>query len=135
MLNRFQKQLAQSPDGLLHAQYTGVTTYANDGIGMPHFALFGNIVNPISNTIASATTFSPLSYVTFVTGTAQIQNIVIPWPGFEGDIVLIFTNGAPGATLTGGTAGIALALASTPVQNKALTMTYSQINGLWYPSY
>lgn len=117
------------------AQYTGTYLYANDGLGMPHFALFGNLVNPISVTLASATTLTVQSYLTIVTGTAQVQNIPPPWPGFEGDIVLIFTNASPGATLTGGTAGAAIAVATTVVQFKALTMTYSQITGLWYPSY
>jgi len=110
-------------------------SYINDLVGGPHFATFGNPVNPISTSLAAATTFTPLSYISIVTGTAQIQNIVLPWPGFEGDIVLIFTNGSPGATLTGGTTGIAIALATTVVSLKALTMTYSALTGLWYPGY
>lgn len=109
--------------------------YANDGIGGPHFAQFGNAVNSICSSLASATTITPLSYVSIVTGTVQIQNIVLPWPGFEGELILIFTNGSPGATLTGGTAGIAIALATTVVQFKALTMCFSSTTGLWYPSY
>lgn len=118
------------------AAFTGTYTYANDGLGMPLFALFGNAVNPISKTIASATTISPGSYLSLVTGTAQIANINLPWPGFEGDIVLIFTDVSPGATLTNGTVtGGTIVLATTVVRYKALTMTYSQITGLWYPGY
>ena len=41
--------------------------YANDGAGMPKFALFGNLVNSISSTLASATTITPITYVTEVT--------------------------------------------------------------------
>ncbi len=108
--------------------------YINDGIGLPHF-VFGNPLNPISNTIASATTITPLSYISIVTGTTAVQNIVLPWPGFEGEICLIFTNGAPAATQTGGTTGIAIAKATTVIQNLTLYMTYSAINALWYPSY
>lgn len=130
MLNRYLKQFSQSPDGLYHAN-----GYINDLTGGPHFATFGNPVTPISTSIAAATIFTPLSYISVVTGTAQIQNIVLPWPGFEGDIVLVFTNGSPGATLTGGTAGIAIALATTVVSLKALTMTFVALQGLWYPSY
>ena len=110
-------------------------TYANEGAGSAKFAIFGDPVNPISTSLASATTLAVVSYLTIVTGTVQVQNIQVPWPGFEGDIVLVYTNGAPGATLTGGTSGMAIALATTVVQFKALTMTYSQINSIWYPSY
>jgi hypothetical protein len=132
MLKRYLRQFNQSPDGLYHA----ITyAYANDGLGMPKFALFGDSVNPIETSIAAATLFTPLSYVSIVTGTAQIQSIALPWPGFAGDIVLIYTDASPGATLTGGTAGMAIQLATTAVRYKALTMTYSQLNGIWYPSY
>lgn len=118
------------------AAFTGTYTYANDGLGMPKFALFGNAVNPISTTIASATTIAPPSYITIVTGTVQVANINLPWPGFEGDVVLIFTDAAPGATLTNGTVtGGTIVLATTVVRYKALVMTYSQLTGLWYPSY
>lgn len=118
------------------AAFTGTYTYANDGLGMAAFAMFGNAVNPISRTIASATTISPASYISIVTGTAQVANINLPWPGFEGDIVLIYTDAAPGATLTNGTVtGATLALATTVVRYKALTFTYVQLTGLWYPGY
>src|SRR6266850_6570371 len=110
-------------------------TYANDGLGMARFALFGNAVNPISTSMAAATTLIPLSYLTVVTGTGQVQNIQLPWPGFEGDIVLVYTDASPGVTLTGGTTGMALALATTPVRYKALTFTYVSLTALWYPSY
>lgn len=109
--------------------------YATDGLGSARFAQFGNLVNSISTGLASATTITPLSYISIVTGTVQIQNIVLPWPGFEGEILLIFTDVAPGVTLTGGTTGIALALATTVVRYKQLTMTYSANTGFWYPSY
>ena len=117
------------------ALFAGTYTYVNDGVGYAKFAIFGTPVNPISSTIASATTIAPLTYASIVTGTAQIQNINLPWPGFEGDLILIFTDPSPGATLTGGVNGAALALATTVVRFKALTMTYSQITGLWYPGY
>jgi hypothetical protein len=110
-------------------------SYANDGIGQQHFAAFGTPVNPISTTIASAATLTPLSLITIVTGTVGVQNITLPWPGFEGSIILIYTDSSPAATQTGGTTGIAIALATTVVRYKQLEMTYSQITGLWYPSY
>jgi|SRR6266850_7464242 len=110
-------------------------TYTSDGPGMQHFAIFGTPVNPISTTIASATTLIPLSYISIVTGTVGVQNIQLPWAGFEGDIILIYTDAAPAATQTGGTTGMAIVLATTVVRYKALCMTYSQINSIWYPSY
>lgn len=109
--------------------------YANDGLGFPFFADFGNPGNRVAYPLASATTITPMSLITVITGSAQIQNINLPWPGFEGDIKLIFTDVAPGATLIGGTTGIAIQLATTVVRYKTLTMTYVQSTGLWYPSY
>ncbi len=109
--------------------------YANDGLGQAKMAVYGTPVNGISTTLASATTITPLSYISIVTGTAGVQNIVLPWPGFEGTLVLIFTDVSPAATQTGGTTGIAIALATTVVRFKALEITYSAITALWYPSY
>ncbi len=108
--------------------------YSNDGLGLQFFG-YGSAVQRISTTLASATTLTPLSAITIVTGTVGVQNIVLPWPGFEGTIQLIYTDPSPAATQTGGTTGIAIALATTVVRYKVLEMTYSQITGLWYPSY
>lgn len=108
--------------------------YSSDGLGIAKFG-FGSAVNPVSYTLASATTLTPVSYITMVTGTVAVQNITLPWPGFEGPLTLIFTNATPAATLTGGTTGIAIAKATTVVQYLALEMVYSATSGLWYPSY
>ena len=77
--------------------------------------------------IASALTINPKSNVVFVSGTAAIQNITVPYFGFSGSITLLPTGAF--TTITGGN----IALASTAVVGKALTMTI--VGSTWYPSY
>jgi len=92
----------------------------------------GDPVKPIETTIASTTQISPSSQITIITGTVAIATITIPWVGFAGSLDFIWnTTGTISATVTTGN----IALASTPVLNKTLRMTYSQITGKWYPSY
>jgi hypothetical protein len=91
----------------------------------------GDSVKPIETTLASAATIAPQSQITLVTGTTAVATITPPWPGFAGRLDLIFTDGSPAATVTTGN----IAIATTVVSKKALSMIYSQINGKWYPSY
>lgn len=92
----------------------------------------GDSVKPIETTLAAATTIAPTSQITFVTGTIAIATITPPWAGFAGSLDFVFTTTTTiSATVTTGN----IALASTPVLNKALRMTYSVITGKWYPSY
>ena len=109
--------------------------YVSDSAGSAKFSKWGSLPNSISTALASAATVTPLSYISVVTGTVSISSIVLPWPGFEGEIVLIYTDATPGVTATGGTTGIAIALATTVVRYKALVMVYTINTGLWYPSY
>lgn len=91
----------------------------------------GNSVKPIETGFAAAATIAPTSQISVVSGTIAIKTITIPWPGFAGGLDFVFTDATPGTTLTTGNIGIA----STPVTGKTLRMTYSQIQGKWYPSY
>jgi hypothetical protein len=84
-----------------------------------------------ASTIASATTIAPTAYITFVSGTTAIATITAPstMTGGGGQIVLIPT----GAWTTNTTGNIALA--TTAVVNRALTLTYDSTTTKWYPSY
>ena len=82
-------------------------------------------------TIASATTIAPTEPITFISGTAAIVTITAPSPisSGGGQITLIPT-GAFTTTNAGN-----IAIATTAVVGKALTMTYDSTTTKWYPSY
>jgi hypothetical protein len=82
-------------------------------------------------TIASATTIAPTQQISFISGTTAIATITPPAPiaSGGGQITLI-----PTGAFTTTTAGN-IALASTAVVNKTLTMTYDTTTTKWYPSY
>ena len=82
---------------------------------------------PSDGTIASASTILPTSQIVFVSGTAAISTITVPYFGFGGSITLIPTGAF--TTTTGGN----IAIASTAVVGKALVMTI--VGSTWYPSY
>ena len=87
-------------------------------------------------TLASAATMAPTSYIHYVTGTAEVTLITLPYTGFAGTICFI-----PAGAFTGATGGTATATnkpvgkAFTAVAAKALYLTYVPSLGLWYPSY
>lgn len=81
-------------------------------------------------TIASATTIAPSVAIVFVSGTAAIDTITVPsWMEGGAQITLI-----PTGIFTTTTSGN-IALASTAVVSKSLTMTYDAVTTKWYPSY
>lgn len=82
---------------------------------------------PTSPTIASAATIAPTTRMTFVTGTVQLQNITPPTTGYC-EIVLVFTNGAPGLFLTTGNIKTAL----TPIQNRPVVLYYDPPSAKWW---
>ena len=82
-------------------------------------------------TVASATTIAPVTQIVFISGTAAIARITPPTPISigGGQITLIPT----GAFTT--TAANNIAITSTGVVGKALTMYYDATTTKWYPSY
>jgi hypothetical protein len=84
-----------------------------------------------TNTIASASSITPVKSINFISGTAAIDTIVTqpPITGANGTIILI-----PTGAFTWTTAGN-IAIAGTAVVGKALHMTFSGSSLKWYPSY
>ena len=80
-------------------------------------------------TLASAATVTPTHRVHYISGTAEITTITLPYPGFMGDVVFI-----PAGAFTLNTGGN-IAVAATAVAKRAMRLTYSVKMGLWYPSY
>lgn len=82
---------------------------------------------PTPPTIASATTISPSTFLTFLTGTAQLTTINPPISGVH-MLALVFTNGSPGAFLTTGN----IKAAYQPIQNIPVMLIYDPITALYW---
>ena len=82
-------------------------------------------------TVASATTIAPTTDTVFISGITTIQTITAPsgMATTNGRIYLI-----PTGIFTTGTLGN-IALASTAVVSRVLTMTWDATAAKWYPSY
>lgn len=92
-----------------------------------HAALHMTVLGANLSSAGANVTIAPTTALHHVTGAGSIQSITIPFAGFVGSITLI-PDGAF-TTVTGGN----IAIASTAVVGKALTMTYD--GTAWYPSY
>ncbi len=103
------------------------TGIAGDSTSPPTVNTTGFLAQSVGANVASATTITPTAQIFHVTGTTAIATINLPWTGFTGELRLI-----PDAAFTTTTAGN-IALASTAVINKVLTMTFDGTK--WYPSY
>lgn len=84
-------------------------------------------LQPLPPTIASAATIAPTTRLTFVTGTVQLENITPPTTGYC-EVVLVFTNAAPGLFLTTGNIKTAL----TPIQNRPVVLYYDPSSAKWW---
>ena len=82
---------------------------------------------PTPPTIASAVTITPTTLITFLTGTAQTTTINPPVTGSH-VLILIFTNGSPGAFLTTGNIKAAI----TPSQNVPVLCVYDPVTALYW---
>lgn len=95
--------------------------------------MFPGLTTKVSeNTLAAATTIYPKADVTFVsdtTTTTEIAEIVPPYGGFSGFLMLVNTSGNNIALATGGN----IAVARTIPNLMMVPMAYSKDAGLWYP--
>lgn len=81
------------------------------------------------SSFAAATTIAPRADLNFVSGTTNVSTILPPFGGFSGCLVLVATDPAGFATVTGGNIALAVSLTT----NKATLFVYSKKNNLWYP--
>ena len=79
--------------------------------------------------VASASSITPTGQIFHVTGTTAINTIILPSGFVSGPLVII-----PDGVFTTSTSGN-IAIATTAVVSKAITMTYDTITSKWYPSY
>lgn len=83
--------------------------------------------NALPNTIASAATIAPVHILTFLTGTVQVVTVTPPQPGYH-QVILCFTNAAPGAFTTAGN----LMTAYQPIQNRPIILHYDPNSKKYY---
>jgi hypothetical protein len=76
--------------------------------------------------LASAATIAPTHKIHYVTGTAEIATITLPYTTFSGDLVLV-----PDNAFTTATSGN-IATAVTAVANRPLILHYLPAKGKWY---
>lgn len=82
-------------------------------------------------TLAAAATLTPTTKLTFVTGTTQVANITPPDSKAYCELTLCFTNGAPGAFLTNGTA-YPIKTAYQPIQNRPVDLCWDPVSVFWW---
>jgi len=85
----------------------------------------------VAPTVASATSIIISAPVTFISGTTAVVNIAAPdLTATGGAQITLIPTGAFTTTDAGN-----IALATTAVVSKALTLTYDSATAKWYPSY
>lgn len=84
-------------------------------------------LQPLPRTIASAATIAPDTRLSFVTGTVQVANIT-PFTSGYCEVILCFTDDAPGAFLTTGN----ILTAYQPVKNRPVLLCYDPATEKWY---
>ena len=106
-------------------------TYTNDP-GLGSIIMSGlTAASAAAPTIASATTIAPTKAITFISGVTPIVTITAPSPiSLGGGTITLIPTGIFTTTTAGN-----IALASTAVVRRALTMTYDVTTAKWYPSY
>ena len=92
-----------------------------------NLSTFQSAAQPYPPTIASAATIAPTTRCTFVTGTVTLATITPYSSGYQ-EIVLIFTDNAPGVFLTSGNIKTAL----TPITNRPVTLCYDPSSAKWW---
>lgn len=92
---------------------------ASSDLNQGNFAPNQGKTNQYPPTMASAATIAPITAMTFVTGTVQVATVTPPLGGYH-ELVLCFTDNAPGALLTSGN----IETAYTPITNRPFKLYY-----------
>lgn len=82
---------------------------------------------PQPQTLAATTTIAPIARMTFLTGTIQIATITPPVAGHH-ELILVYTDAAPGTTLTTGN----IKTAYTPITNRPIALQYDPITAKYW---
>lgn len=93
---------------------------------------WGSKNNPLIDPTTEASVagvFTPTYLITVVSGALAITGITVPYPDFQGYIILLPTGAFTWTTATN------IAVAGTAVVGRALFFVYNPITAKWYPSY
>lgn len=93
-------------------------------LNFQNFSTVQNNLQPAPNTIASAATITPTTFITYVTGTTQVATITPPVSG-QHMLILVFTDNSPGTMLTSGN----ISQAIIPTTNLPTLMFYDPALG------
>jgi hypothetical protein len=93
-------------------------------LNFQNFSTVQSDKQPMPVTIASAATITPITLITYVSGTVQVETITPPVSG-QHMLVLIFTDANPGTMLTTGNINNAV----IPTQNLPTLMFYDPATG------
>ena len=96
-------------------------------LNFQNYSTVGNNLMQDPQTIASAATIAPKSFLTFVTGNVQVANITPPVSG-HCLIALVFTDANPGAFLDSGN----IASTKDPADNELVLLCYDPLSRKWY---
>lgn len=84
-------------------------------------------------TMASATSITPVTKMTVITGSTQVTTIVPPNSGGYCELTFRWTTGTASGFNTGVSTQGGIAVAYTTVTNRPVTLYYDPNTGLWYP--
>lgn len=98
-----------------------------DDLNFQNLSTVQSKAQPAPNTLASATTIAPTTFITYVTGTVQVGTITPPVSG-QHMLVLVYTNSSPGTTLTTGNINVAI----VPTQNLPTFLFYDPALGKYF---
>lgn len=119
--------IGTAPDQVPVNGMLGTAAFLNQDV--PHSGALQTIQT--APTIASATTIAPTALISFVSGTTAIVTITPPTNILTtGGQITIIPTGIFTTTIAGN-----IALASTAIVGRALTMSYDATTTKWYPSY
>jgi len=96
-------------------------------LNFQNFSTVQSDQQPKPNTVVSAATIAPQTFLTKVTGTEQIATVTPPVSGTH-LLALVFTNAAPGVLLTSGN----ILNAVTPTQNVPTMLLYDPVQRKYY---
>lgn len=110
------RQFLETLDGLYHAD-----------VDFQNLSSVQNNLQPGPVTMAAAATIAPTTRMTFLTGTVQVATITPPVTGHH-ELILCFTNGAPGALLTTGN----IQFAYQPITNRPFAVQYDPLTAKYW---
>lgn len=101
---------------------------ADDTLNFQNFSTVQSKQQPTPQTIAAASTITPVGFLTFLSGTTQVATISPPIQGGLTLIALVFTDANPGAFLNSGN----IESTKDPAQLELVLLCWDPTSSQWY---